>query len=103
MAAAVPVNSRTNAAGAMTDAAGNVLTLERFIRFSHGDSVNFFGVFNGLNAVPPAGAPLGTLSEQDQFRALVGQLLNNITIPAVPGPGGAAAHLCTIADLPRIQ
>jgi hypothetical protein len=98
----------TNAAGVagaaapanldLTDGHGNLLPSNRFIRFSHRDSVWFFNKFNGLAAAPPPG---GGPSEQDQFRALVGNLLNNITIPA--GPGGVPpAHQCTINDLPRI-
>jgi hypothetical protein len=98
VAGAAPVNFLTNPAGVMTDAAGNALTSERFVRFSHEGSAGLFTEFNKLNAVAPAGA----LSEQDRFRNLVGQLLNNIiTIPAGAGGVPAAVHL-TIADLPRI-
>jgi hypothetical protein len=73
----------------LTNAAGHLLPSSSFIRFSHRNSVGFFNVFSrGLNAVG-----------RNNFRVLVGQLLNKITIPAVPG---VAAHLCTIADLPQI-
>jgi hypothetical protein len=101
VAGAAPVPILANAAGIMTDANGNALTPERFIRFSHRNSVGFFNAFNGLNAAVPAGAPPGTLSEQDQFRALVGQLLNNIALPVAPLAVAPAAPL-GITDLPRI-
>jgi hypothetical protein len=77
--------------GAMTDVAGNALTPARFVRLSHRNSVGFFNTFHHL-----------PVAAQIAFRALVGQLLGNITIPAGPGPGGAPAHQCTIVDLPRI-
>jgi hypothetical protein len=64
----------------LTDGTGNPLPPNRFICFSQEDSTGCFKTFHRLNAaIPPAALP-GMLSEQDQFRGLVGQLLNKITI-----------------------
>ncbi|MDR0740319.1 MAG: hypothetical protein LBF34_01255 [Puniceicoccales bacterium] len=96
------------AAGAFVAGAGNInlnaagggfLPKWSFVRFSHGNTVDFFNVFSALDNVPD---PVTGLSDRDEFKNLVVALLGKIDAnggPPLP-PGGFRG--LTIADLPQI-
>jgi hypothetical protein len=81
----------------VSDAMGNRLPVERFVRFSHNGSVDFFDEFNTLSTAPD---PNTGRSEQEEFRLLARALLAKIDVNG--RALGTVFQACAMGDIPWV-